>query len=69
MLETFFISIIIIAASIGLLCIKMLFKGKGFVSTHVDSSPALRKKGIFCARQQDNQMRLANNRKISEHSK
>ncbi|MEG1728451.1 MAG: hypothetical protein RR280_02765 [Bacteroidaceae bacterium] len=61
------ITMLIIAICIGLLCVKMFFGHKTFVSTHVDSSPALRKKGIYCARTQDIEMRTVNEHRINEH--
>jgi hypothetical protein len=47
-------TIIILIICMVLLCVKVLLKKNGrFPNTHVDSSPALRKKGIACARTQD----------------
>lgn len=49
-------TIIILALCLGLLCVKLIFKKNGrFPDTHIDSSPDLRKKGIYCARTQDRQ--------------
>ena len=47
-------TIIILIVCMVLLCVKVLLKKNGrFPNTHVDSSPALRKRGIACARTQD----------------
>lgn len=47
-------TIIILIICMALLCVKVICKKNGrFPNTHVDSSPALRKKGIACARTQD----------------
>ena len=47
-------TIIILIICMVLLCVKVLLKKNGrFPNTHVDSSPALRKEGIACARTQD----------------
>ncbi|MDE6289052.1 MAG: hypothetical protein K2M00_09765 [Muribaculaceae bacterium] len=45
-----FLSIMIVAAAFVLLGVKIIFvKGGRFPSSHVHSSPALRKRGISCA--------------------
>ncbi|MDR1723066.1 MAG: hypothetical protein LBR84_03900 [Tannerella sp.] len=54
MLKVVLISVIILLICVTLLCIKMIFKKNGrFPDTHVESSPALRSRGITCARSQD----------------
>lgn len=48
------VTIILLIFCMLLLCVKVIWKKNGrFPDTHVDSSPALRKKGIACARTQD----------------
>ena len=47
-------AILILISCMVLLCVRVILKKDGrFPDTHVDSSPALRKKGIACARTQD----------------
>ncbi len=54
MTETLLLSVLIIAISIALLCIKViLIKGGKFSSQHVKDNPGLRKKGIHCVLDQD----------------
>ena len=61
MLTTLFITLIIIAASVVLLSVKVLMKKGGrFPNTHIEGNRALGKKGIFCAKTMD---RMAVNRK------
>ena len=49
-------TIIILIICMALFCVRSLLEKNGrFPNTHVDSSPALRKKGIACARTQDRQ--------------
>lgn len=61
MLTTLFITLIIIAASVVLLSVKVLLKKGGrFPNTHIEDNRALGKKGIFCAKTMD---RMAVNRK------
>ena len=61
MLTTLFITLIIIAASVVLLSVKVLLKKGGrFPNTHIEGNRALGKKGIFCSKTMD---RMAVNRK------
>ena len=47
-------AILILISCMVLLCVRVILKKDGrFPDTHVDSSLALRKKGIACARTQD----------------
>ena len=47
-------AILILISCMVLLCVRVILKKDGrFPDTHVDSSPALRKRGIACARTQD----------------
>lgn len=54
MLNTILISLLIVAISIVLLGVKILFvRGGKFPNTHVSGSKALREKGIGCVQSQD----------------
>ncbi|EGJ71508.1 hypothetical protein Bcop_1309 [Bacteroides coprosuis DSM 18011] len=54
MFETILISIAILAISLLLLGIKMLFvKGGKFPNTHVSGNPKMRECGVGCAQSQD----------------
>jgi hypothetical protein len=62
MLEIVISSVIILLISFALLCVKVLLKKDGrFPDTHVGNNPALRKKGITCARTQDYEAGLQSN--------
>ncbi len=67
MWQVFLISLLIIAISLILLCIR-LFVGKRFVHTHVDGNKALNKKGIHCAQSQDAEMRLQRRTAVNERT-
>lgn len=54
-------SVLIIAISIALLSVKVIFKKNGkFSSQHVHDNPGLRKQGIHCVIDQDREARQAN---------
>lgn len=54
MIGTLLITVLIIAISIALLSVKLIFKKNGhFSSQHIHDSEALRKKGIHCVIDQD----------------
>lgn len=58
MAETFFISMLIIAISLILLCIKIiLLKNGKFASPHVGDNPGLRKNKIHCVMDEDREDR------------
>ena len=58
MAETFFISMLIIAISLILLCIKIiLLKNEKFASPHVGDNPGLRKNKIHCVMDEDREER------------
>lgn len=58
MIETFCLSVLIIAICIALLAVKLLFKKNGkFSSQHVKDNPALRKQKIHCVIDQDREAR------------
>jgi hypothetical protein len=61
MVQTLLFSVLIIAISIALLCIKCILKKDGsFSSPHVEDNPALKEKGIHCVLEQDREARTAN---------
>lgn len=54
MLDTIFITLLIVAICIALLGVKVFFvKGGKFPNGHVSGNKALRKKGINCVQSQD----------------
>ena len=54
-------SVLIIAISVALLSVKVIFKKNGkFSSQHVHDNPGLRKQGIHCVIDQDREAREAN---------
>ena len=58
MVETLVISIIIIAAGMALLLVKVLLKKDGsFSSQHIHDSQAMKDRGIHCVIDQDREMR------------
>ncbi|MCI5818392.1 MAG: hypothetical protein MR017_05990 [Paraprevotella sp.] len=58
MIETFLIGVLIIAISIALLAVKLIFRKNGrFSSQHVKDNPALRKRRIHCVMEQDSEAR------------
>ena len=65
MLETIYLTAIIIAICIFLLSVGIIIKGK-FPNPHVSGNKHLRKKGIGCAQSQDRAERKKNPHAISE---
>ncbi len=60
MIKILLLSVLIIAISIALLSVKLLFKKNGqFSSQHVHDNPGLRKQGIHCVIDQDREARKA----------
>jgi hypothetical protein len=58
MLKTLLISILIIAAGMVLLLIKVLLRKNGkFSSQHIHDSKAMKERGIHCVMDQDREMR------------
>lgn len=54
MLKTLFITLLIVAVSVLLLCVKILFVKNGkFPNSHVSGNKHLRKQGIGCVQSQD----------------
>ncbi|MBP3757268.1 MAG: hypothetical protein J6I61_08315 [Prevotella sp.] len=60
MIETLLISVLIIAIGIALLCIKLIFKKNGEMSSmHIHDSEAMKERGIHCVIDQDREAREA----------
>ena len=68
MLDTIFITVLIVAICIALLCIEIFLKGK-FPNTHVSGNKALRKQGVGCVQSQDREARQPNKKAIAEVEK
>lgn len=67
MLKTILITVLIVAISMALFSVKILFKKNGrFPNTHVSGNKALREKGIGCVQSQDRESRIANPHTIAE---
>ena len=61
MIETLILSVLIIAISMALFCVKLIFKKNGrFSSQHVHDSPGLPKQGIHGAADADREARERN---------
>lgn len=64
MIQTFLLSVLIIAICITLLSVKLIVRKNGkFSSQHVHDNPALRKKNIHCVIEQDREARQQINMK------
>ena len=58
MIETLFITVLIIAICITLLCVKVIFKKNGkFSSQHIHDSKAMKDRGIHCVMDQGREAR------------
>ena len=67
MIETLILSVLIIAISMALFCVKLIFKKNGrFSSQHVHDNPGLRKQGIHCVMDQDREARTPNPKAIGQ---
>lgn len=61
MIKIMLLSVLIIAISVALLCVKLIFKKGGeFTSQHIHDSQAMRERGIHCVIDQDREARRAN---------
>ncbi|EFI49371.1 MULTISPECIES: hypothetical protein [Prevotellaceae] len=61
MIKTLVLSVLIIAISMALLGIKLIFQKNGkFSSQHIHDNPGLRKQGIHCVIDQDKEARKKN---------
>ena len=70
MVETLVVSIVIIAAGMVLLLVKVLLRRNGtFSSQHIHDSKAMRERGIHCVMDQDREMRRKSRFAVSEKSK
>ena len=70
MLKPLLISIVIIAAGMVLLLVKVLFQKNGsFSSQHIHDSKAMRDRGIHCVMDQDREMRRKSRFAVSENKK
>ena len=69
MVETLLVSIIIIAAGMLLLLVKVLSRKNGtFSSQHIHDSKAMKERGIHCVMDQDHEMRRTARTAVSERS-
>ena len=58
MFETLIISVLIIAIAMALLCVKVLFRKGGTMSSqHIHDSEAMKERGIHCVMEQDREQR------------
>ena len=70
MVETLVVSIVIIAAGMLLLLVKVLLRKNGtFSSQHIHDSQAMRERGIHCVMDQDREMRRKSRFAVNEKSK
>lgn len=61
MLKLLLLSVLIIAISIALLSVKLIFKRNGeFSSQHIHDNEGMRARGIHCVIEQDREARQAN---------
>ena len=69
MVKTLLVSIIIIAAGMLLLLVKVLSRKNGtFSSQHIHDSKAMKERGIHCVMDQDREMRRTARTAVSERS-
>jgi hypothetical protein len=69
MVKTLVVSIVIIAAGMLLLLVKVLLKRNGtFSSQHIHDSKAMKERGIHCVMDQDREMRRTAKTAVSERS-
>ena len=67
MLKTLLISILIIAAGMMLLLVKVLLRKNGkFSSQHIHDSKAMKERGIHCVMDQDREMRAKSRFAVNE---
>ena len=58
MTETIIVSILLLAAGMACLCVKLIVKpGSRFSSMHIHDSEAMRQRGIHCVMDQDREER------------
>jgi len=69
MVETLVVSLVIIAAGMLLLLVKVLSRKNGtFSSQHIHDSEAMKERGIHCVMDQDREMRRKSRFAVSERS-
>lgn len=69
MIKLLALTLLIVAASVALLSVKVLLKKNGrFSSQHIHDSKALKEKGIHCVIDQDREMRERSPFAVSERS-
>jgi hypothetical protein len=69
MVNTLVVSIVIIAAGMVLLLVKVLLRRNGtFSSQHIHDSKAMKERGIHCVMDQDREMRRTARTAVSERS-
>jgi hypothetical protein len=69
MVKTLIVSIVIIAAGMVLLLVKVLLRRNGtFSSQHIHDSEAMKERGIHCVMDQDREMRRTARTAVSERS-
>ncbi len=69
MVETLVVSIVIIAAGMLLLLVKVLSRKNGtFSSQHIHDSKAMKERGIHCVMDQDREMRRKSRFAVDERS-
>ena len=69
MVKTLVVSIVIIAAGMLLLLVKVLLRRNGtFSSQHIHDSKAMKERGIHCVMDQDREMRRTTRTAVSERS-
>ena len=68
MLETIYLTALIVAICLILLCIGLFFNRK-FPNTHVSGNKEMRKRGIGCVQSQDREARKENPYRIAERVK
>ena len=67
MIETLFITTLIIAIGMAFLLVKVLFKRNGeFSSQHIHDSQAMKDRGIHCVMDQDRELRTKSRYAVSE---
>jgi len=60
MIEILLLTVLIIAISVALLCVKLIFQKNGkFSSMHIHDSEAMKERGIHCVMDQDREARNA----------
>lgn len=70
MAETFIIGVLIIAISVAMLSVKVIFLKDGkFSSQHVKDNPGLRRQKIHCVMEQDREARTMKNNTVVNEEK